>query len=92
MTQKAGALCPHANAMLPHFAQALTKDSSEYDGKQGHVELAKKMQKRDPATAPAVGDRIAYVMVKAAKGEGGGGCEEGHAPIMDCPLCTQIVR
>ena len=26
------------------------------------------MKKRDPATAPAVGDRVPYVIVKAAKG------------------------
>lgn len=26
------------------------------------------MQKRDPATAPSVGDRVPYVIVKAAKG------------------------
>jgi DNA polymerase delta subunit 1 len=32
------------------------------------VELAKKMKKRDPATAPAVGDRVPYVIIKAAKG------------------------
>lgn len=32
------------------------------------MELAKKMKKRDPATAPAVGDRVPYVIVKAAKG------------------------
>ena len=29
-----------------------------------HVELAKKMMARDPATAPSVGDRIPYVMIK----------------------------
>ena len=41
---------------------------AEYEGKQAHVELAKRMKARDPATAPAVGDRVAYVIVKAAKG------------------------
>jgi hypothetical protein len=34
------------------------------------VELAEKMRKRDPATAPAIGDRVPYVIIKAAKGEG----------------------
>jgi len=37
--------------------------------KSAHVELAEKMRKRDPATAPAIGDRVPYVIVKAAKGE-----------------------
>jgi DNA polymerase delta subunit 1 len=36
--------------------------------RSAHVELASKMRKRDPATAPAVGDRVAYVIVKGAKG------------------------
>ena len=35
-----------------------------------HVELAKKMRKRDPATAPNVGDRVPYVIIKAAKVRG----------------------
>lgn len=32
------------------------------------MELAKKMRKRDMATAPGVGDRVPYVIIKAAKG------------------------
>lgn len=40
----------------------------EYAAKQAHVELALKMRKRDPSTAPVVGDRVAYVITKAAKG------------------------
>jgi DNA polymerase delta subunit 1 len=39
-----------------------------YVGKQAHVELAEKMRKRDEGTAPNVGDRVAYVMVKGTKG------------------------
>lgn len=38
----------------------------EYDGKQAHVELAKRMKKRDPGSAPALGDRVAYVIVNSA--------------------------
>lgn len=48
--------------------QGLTQDAEDYDTKAAHVELAKKMKKRDPATAPAIGDRVPYVIVKAAKG------------------------
>lgn len=48
--------------------QGLTQDADDYENKAAHVELAKKMKKRDLATAPAVGDRVPYVIVKAAKG------------------------
>ena len=50
--------------------QGLTQDADEYDNKAAHVELAKKMRKRDPATAPTVGDRVPYVIIKAAKVRG----------------------
>lgn len=35
------------------------------------MELAERMRQRDEATAPSVGDRVAYVMIKAAKGSKG---------------------
>ena len=47
--------------------QGLTKDDTGYAMKLGHVELAKKMRKRDPATAPTLGDRVAYVHLKASQ-------------------------
>eukprot|EP00887_Chlorella_sp_A99_P006196 scaffold3.g6196.t1 len=50
------------------ISKGLTQDADEYEAKAAHVELAKKMRKRDPATAPAVGDRVPYVIVRAAKG------------------------
>lgn len=43
-------------------------DDSDYKAKQAHVELAKRMRERDPGTAPAVGDRVPYVIIQAAKG------------------------
>jgi len=43
-------------------------DSDDYAAKQAHVELAMRMRKRDPGSAPNVGDRVPYVIVKAAKG------------------------
>ena len=43
-------------------------DDSDYSAKQAHVELAMRMKKRDPGNAPSVGDRIAYVIIQAAKG------------------------
>lgn len=44
--------------------QGLTKAFDDYDAKGAHVELAKKMLKRDPATAPTIGDRVPYVIIK----------------------------
>ena len=43
-------------------------DDADYANKQAHVELAMRMKKRDPGTAPNVGDRVAYVIIQAAKG------------------------
>ncbi|KAK4039821.1 DNA polymerase family B-domain-containing protein [Parachaetomium inaequale] len=48
------------------ITKALTKD--DYAAKQAHVELAQRMKKRDPGSAPGLGDRVAYVMVKGAAG------------------------
>ncbi|KAJ2904841.1 DNA polymerase delta catalytic subunit [Zalerion maritima] len=48
------------------ITKALTKES--YDAKQAHVELAHRMRKRDPGSAPGLGDRVAYVMVKGVSG------------------------
>lgn len=42
--------------------------SDDYANKQAHVELAERMRKRDPSSAPQVGDRVPYVMIEAAKG------------------------
>uniref|UniRef100_A0A7S3QWA8 DNA polymerase n=1 Tax=Dunaliella tertiolecta TaxID=3047 RepID=A0A7S3QWA8_DUNTE len=49
-------------------SKSLSKDVDAYDAASGHVELTKKMRKRDPATAPVVGDRVAFVIIRAAKG------------------------
>ncbi|KAI0060994.1 hypothetical protein BV25DRAFT_1870956 [Artomyces pyxidatus] len=48
------------------ITKALAK--SEYAGKQAHVELAERMKQRDAGSAPALGDRVAYVIVKGIKG------------------------
>jgi DNA polymerase delta subunit 1 len=39
-----------------------------YQAKQAHVELAEKLRKRDEGTAPNIGDRVAYVIIKGTKG------------------------
>ena len=35
---------------------------------QLHVELARRMKKRDPGSAPRLGDRVPYVIVTGSKG------------------------
>ncbi|KAI9347758.1 DNA polymerase family B-domain-containing protein [Obelidium mucronatum] len=40
---------------------------TEYAGKQAHVELAERMRKRDAGSAPNVGDRVSYVIIKGTK-------------------------
>jgi DNA polymerase delta subunit 1 len=50
------------------ISKALSKEGKEYAGKQAHVELAKKLHKRDVANAPGIGDRVPYVIVQARKG------------------------
>lgn len=48
------------------ITKALTKE--DYSAKQAHTELAKRMKERDPGSAPGLGDRVAYVMVRGATG------------------------
>lgn len=48
------------------ITKALTKN--DYANKQAHVELADRMKKRDAGSAPTLGDRVAYVIVKGAGG------------------------
>lgn len=48
------------------ISKALAK--ADYAAKQAHVELAERMRKRDPGSAPSLGDRVPYVIVKGAKG------------------------
>jgi DNA polymerase delta subunit 1 len=52
------------------ITKQLTKTSDQYaaGNKQAHVELAARLKKRDPGSAPSVGDRIPYVMIKGAVG------------------------
>lgn len=49
------------------ITKGLTKTGEDYEVKAAHVELAERMRKRDAATAPNVGDRVPYVIIKGAK-------------------------
>merc|ERR1719387_3511828 len=43
-------------------------NAEDYAAKQAHVELAERMRKRNPDTAPGSGDRVPYVIISGAKG------------------------
>ncbi|KAJ1733356.1 DNA-directed DNA polymerase delta [Coemansia biformis] len=40
---------------------------TDYAAKQAHVELAERMRKRDAGSAPQLGDRVPYVIIKGTK-------------------------
>ncbi|XP_068231528.1 DNA polymerase delta catalytic subunit [Palaemon carinicauda] len=61
-------LCNRVDISQLVITKELTKTEKEYAGKQAHVELANKMKKRDPGTAPKLGDRVPYVIIAGAKG------------------------
>eukprot|EP00420_Gonyaulax_spinifera_P037278 CAMPEP_0197876486 /NCGR_PEP_ID=MMETSP1439-20131203/5446_1 /TAXON_ID=66791 /ORGANISM="Gonyaulax spinifera, Strain CCMP409" /LENGTH=1101 /DNA_ID=CAMNT_0043495773 /DNA_START=14 /DNA_END=3317 /DNA_ORIENTATION=- len=42
-------------------------NAEDYSARQAHVELAERMRKRDPTTAPGSGDRVPYVIISGAK-------------------------
>ncbi len=44
--------------------KSITKKLENYDGVLPHIELAKKMKRRDPSNAPAPGQRIPYVIIE----------------------------
>ncbi|KAG0674457.1 DNA-directed DNA polymerase delta [Pichia californica] len=49
------------------ISKALSRQ--DYANKQPHVELADRMRKRDAGSAPNIGDRVAYVIIKTAAGD-----------------------
>ncbi len=44
--------------------KSVSKSLKEYKGLQPHIELVKKMRKRDISTAPGIGDRVGFVIVQ----------------------------
>ncbi|ROT70834.1 DNA polymerase delta catalytic subunit isoform X2 [Penaeus vannamei] len=61
-------LCNRVDISNLVITKELTKTEKEYAAKQAHVELANKMKKRDPGTAPKLGDRVPFVIIAGAKG------------------------
>ncbi len=45
------------------ITKSITKSIRAYKGIQPHVELLKKLKKRDEASAPGIGDRIGFVII-----------------------------
>ncbi|CAD6199696.1 unnamed protein product [Caenorhabditis auriculariae] len=60
-------LCNRIDISLLIISKELTKSGDKYQAKQAHVELAARMRKRDPGSAPRLGDRVPYVFIAAAK-------------------------
>lgn len=49
------------------LSKGLSRELKDYDSKQAHVELAKRIQKKNPDTAPRAGDRVKFVIVCGTK-------------------------
>ncbi|XP_074872197.1 DNA polymerase delta catalytic subunit isoform X1 [Carettochelys insculpta] len=61
-------LCNRVDISQLVITKELTRTAHEYAGHQAHVELAERMRRRDPGSAPSLGDRVPYVIVSGAKG------------------------
>ncbi|KAL3841404.1 hypothetical protein ACJMK2_019556 [Sinanodonta woodiana] len=61
-------LCNRVDISNLVITKELTKTDAEYSGKQAHVELAHRIRKRDPGSAPQLGDRVPYIIIAAPKG------------------------
>lgn len=54
---------------MSYLVMSKSLGKEDYAGKLAHVELAKKLKIRDPATAPRIGDRVYYVVIAGSKGQ-----------------------
>jgi len=46
------------------ISKGISKPIKEYRGIQPHVELVKKLRRRSPASAPGIGDRVGFVILR----------------------------
>uniref|UniRef100_A0A0N5BA09 DNA polymerase n=1 Tax=Strongyloides papillosus TaxID=174720 RepID=A0A0N5BA09_STREA len=71
------------------ISKELTK--KDYSSRMAHVELAERMKKRDPGSAPKLGDRVPYVIV--SKGKKVPAYEKAEDPLYvlknDIPIDTE---
>jgi len=49
------------------ITKALSKSEEDYATKQAHSALAERMRERNAATAPQLGDRVPYVIIRGPK-------------------------
>ena len=61
-------LCNRVDISQLVITKQLSREADGYDNKQAHVELAARMKKRDAGSAPAMGDRVPYVIIQGPKG------------------------
>lgn len=50
-------------------SKQLTKAEGKYESNTAHSVLAEKMRRRDPGTAPSLGDRVPYVITRGVKSQ-----------------------
>ncbi|XP_014787230.1 DNA polymerase delta catalytic subunit [Octopus bimaculoides] len=60
-------LCNRIDISQLVITKELTKSDKDYAAKQAHVELANRIKKRNPGSAPQLGDRVPYVIIAAPK-------------------------
>ncbi|KAI5170722.1 DNA polymerase delta subunit 1 [Nematocida sp. LUAm3] len=46
------------------ITKSISKKSEDYSAHLAHVELANRLKLRDPGSAPGIGDRVSYVVIK----------------------------
>jgi DNA polymerase delta subunit 1 len=81
-------LCNRIDISNLVITKELSKTEKEYCGKQAHVELANKMKKRDPGSAPQLGDRVPYVIIAGQKGQAT--YEKAEDPVFVLDHCLPI--
>ncbi|XP_072778969.1 DNA polymerase delta catalytic subunit-like [Taeniopygia guttata] len=62
-------LCNRIDISQLVITKELTRAASAYSAPQAHVALAERLRRRDPGSAPGLGDRVPYVIVSGARGQ-----------------------
>ncbi|XP_014118403.1 PREDICTED: DNA polymerase delta catalytic subunit, partial [Pseudopodoces humilis] len=62
-------LCNRIDISQLVITKELTRAASAYSAPQAHVALAERLRRRDPGSAPSLGDRVPYVIVSGARGQ-----------------------
>ncbi|KAM6996817.1 LOW QUALITY PROTEIN: DNA polymerase delta catalytic subunit-like, partial [Passerculus sandwichensis] len=62
-------LCNRIDISQLVITKELTRAASAYSAPQAHVALAERLRRRDPGSAPGLGDRVPFVIVSGARGQ-----------------------